>query len=328
MAPITATPAEFVEAMPRMLGYVPHDSLVIASMPTAEAPHVDGSVGMMRLDLPTCPADVEAVMTALASTYLKHGHRGFVGWQNVMVLVWDENESSNEHTTAAVRRIMQATRQDTPYTVRAILTATADSILGHCRTVDGEAVPVHTPRAGRTSTLETHLVLRGTQALPNRDAVAATLAAGEGASPLPTVNVEPEALAHTWAQAAGADDSLTAEQAAQLVNGLNNLPLRDEALTSITAFFGDRAGVVPLGGEVLTDDQLGHLLNNLTRCCRTYVDDPALSDLLAVTCFTAWMLGQGTVAAIALERAQRVNPGHRLTRLLDAALSRGIRPPR
>lgn len=328
MTHITATPVEFVEAMPRMLGYVPHDSLVIANMPTADAPPVDGSVSMMRLDLPTCPADVESVMAALASTYLQHGHRGFVGWQNVMLLVWDENDSSNEYTVTAIRRIMQATRQDTPYTVRAILTATADSVLGHCYTVEGEAVPLHTPRAGRTSTLETHLVLGGTQALPNRNAVAATVAGDADAAALPVVEVEPHALAQIWLRAAADNDNLTTEQTAQLVNGLNNLPLRDEALTSITAFFGDRARIAPLGGKVLTDDQLAHLLDNLTRCCRAYVDDPGLADLLALTCFTAWMLGQGTVAAVALERAQRVNPGHRLTRLLDAALTQGIRPPR
>lgn len=327
MPPITATPTEYVEAMPRMLGYVPHDSLVIANMPTADTRPADGSVSMMRLDLPTCTADVEAVMVALASTYLRHGHPGFVGWQNVMLLVWDERGSSNVHTVAAIRRIMRATRQDTPYTVLAVLTATADSVLGHCRTVDGETVPVHTPRAKRTSTLEAQLTLRGLQALPDRDAVAATVAGGANAAALPAVEVDRHTLAQIWRRAAAADD-LSAEQTAQLVNGVNNLSLRDEALTSITAFFGDRSGVAPLGGKVLTDDQLAHLLDNLTRCCRAYGDDPRLADLLALTCFTAWMLGQGTVASVALERAQHVNPGHRLTRLLDTALSQGIRPPR
>ena len=48
MSTVTATPVELVEALPRMLGYVPHNSLVIANMPTARSRPVEGSVSIMR----------------------------------------------------------------------------------------------------------------------------------------------------------------------------------------------------------------------------------------------------------------------------------------
>lgn len=149
MTTITATPTEYVEALPRLMGYVPHDSLVIASMPSAQARPVEGSLTMMRLDLPTSAEDVEALMAALADTYLRPGHPTFAGWQDVLLLVWDEHNHSNEHTVNAVRRVMRATRSRTPYTVQAVLTATAESILGYCHTTTGEAVAVRVPRSTR-----------------------------------------------------------------------------------------------------------------------------------------------------------------------------------
>lgn len=326
MTTITATPTEYVEALPRLMGYVPHDSLVIAAMPTSQARPVESSASIMRFDLPTSAEDVEALLAALTATYLCPGHPAFAGWQDVMLLVWDEHNHSNEHTAHALRRVMRATRQDTPYTVRAVLTSTADSVLGYCHSKDGETTPIRVPRSASTSALEAQLVVRGHQALPNREAVAATVAAGQGATGLRVIEVHLGDFTQVWERAANAENCLTAEQAAMLAAGLANLSLRDQALCTITTALGAEGEA--LGGQKLTDEQLGHLLDNLTRAARSYTDSPGMSDLLAVICFTAWALGQGTLASVALERAERINPRHRLTVLMAVAISQGIRFPR
>lgn len=328
MSTVTATPVELVEALPRMLGYIPHDSLVIANMPTARSRPVEGSVSIMRLDLPTSADDVDAVLAALADTYLLPGHLAFAGWQDVMLLIWDEHGHSNQHTALAIRRLMRATRENTPYTLTAVLTTTAESILGFCRTTDSATVPIRAARSTTTSELEAQLVLRGRQALPDRATFAAALTADADAAALPPMDVDEETLITIWAQAAQADDSLTCEQSVLLANGLSNPVLRDRALGAIAVFPSETDDIAPLGEQVLSPDDLAHLLDNLSRACRAHTNSPGITDLLTVTSFTAWVVGEGTLASIALERALTINPHHRLARLLNVALSHGLRPPR
>lgn len=324
MSTITATPIEYLEAIPRTIGYVPHDSLLVINMPTADAPGRRDSISVMRLDLPTAAEDVQQIRTALENTFLRLGHAGFTGWQDVMLAVWDERGARTQHTTEVLRWIVQSTRQRTPFRISALLTVTAEAVHGLIRTRDGEPHHVLQPRSTSPSILEAELVLRGRQTLPDREAVEATVGPAAHALGFPAGQVDLPALEQAWC--AAGTGRIAGDQIAALVTGLTNTTYLDRALASLMRA-AERGGLTPLGGTVLDKAQTGQLLDNLRHACRSYTDAPELADLLAVTSYTAWTLGDGTTAAIAQQRAERLHPRHRLTRLLGVALAQGIRPP-
>lgn len=73
-------------------------------------------------------------------------------------------------------------------------------------------------------------------------------------------------------------------------------------------------------------EHLGHLdrLVALT----TLVPDEYAPAALTVTAQSAWALGNGTIANIAVDRALELEPGYYLAQLTDSILRHGVRPPR
>lgn len=68
------------------------------------------------------------------------------------------------------------------------------------------------------------------------------------------------------------------------------------------------------------------LLRRLTEFARR-LPEPYRADTLAVTAVCAWWYGHGTLAGMCLDRVRTLHPAHRLAGLVEALLASGVRPP-
>ncbi|MGM1062122.1 DUF4192 domain-containing protein [Saccharothrix sp. Mg75] len=100
---------------------------------------------------------------------------------------------------------------------------------------------------------------------------------------------------------------LTDEEVADLAHALSNPWVRDASLAHCT---GEHAR----GAE--------DLWLELTRACPA----PERAEPATLLAFSAYLRGLGTLAALALDRAEQAHPGHRLAELLRAALDTALPP--
>ncbi|ONI87164.1 hypothetical protein ALI22I_22150 [Saccharothrix sp. ALI-22-I] len=100
---------------------------------------------------------------------------------------------------------------------------------------------------------------------------------------------------------------LTDEEVADLAHALSNPWARDASLAYCV---GEHAH----SAEALWAE--------LTRACPT----PERAEPATLLAFSAYIKGLGTLASLALDRAEQAHPGHRLTELLRAALDTGLSP--
>ncbi|GGP40662.1 DUF4192 domain-containing protein [Saccharothrix coeruleofusca] len=102
---------------------------------------------------------------------------------------------------------------------------------------------------------------------------------------------------------------LTDEEVVLLAHALSDPWVRDASLSYAV---GEHA----IGAE--------RLWTELTRAC----PPPERAEPATLLAFSAYLRGEGALAAAALERAQQAHPGHRLATLLRTALESGIPPER
>jgi hypothetical protein len=101
--------------------------------------------------------------------------------------------------------------------------------------------------------------------------------------------------------------ALTSAEAARLVVSLRDVAVRDEVLSWTTG------------------DELTGVLAVLRELAPQALP-PYDAQLLATLAWAAYSFGDGALAAVALERALRAEPGHSLARLLMLALEGGVSP--
>ncbi|WP_158840248.1 DUF4192 domain-containing protein [Saccharothrix deserti] len=100
---------------------------------------------------------------------------------------------------------------------------------------------------------------------------------------------------------------LTDEEVADLAHALSNPWVRDSSL-------GYCVGEHAQSAEALWTE--------LTRACPA----PERAEPATLLAFSAYIKGLGTLASLALDRAEQAHPGHRLSELLRAALDTGLSP--
>ncbi|MBB5808588.1 hypothetical protein F4560_008356 [Saccharothrix ecbatanensis] len=108
-------------------------------------------------------------------------------------------------------------------------------------------------------------------------------------------------------RAAGRKRPLTDSEVADLAHALSDPWVRDSAL-------GYCVGQHARSAEALWTE--------LTRACPA----PERAEPASLLAFSAYVNGLGTLASLALDRAEQAHPGHRLTELLRAALETGLSP--
>lgn len=324
--PVTArltTPAQMVASLPLWLGYVPTRSLVVACLHEPR-----GRVGLtLRFDLP--PGDLEQDLVTEAVARVAHQQPS-----RVLVAVYTEEPDGRRQRARAalVEQLCDELCDALPgLTVSEAVLVRGDRFWSYlcddarCCPVTGTPVSAGT-HDGPVRLLAAEQVLRGQVVLPDREALARSLA---GPQPAPAAAARREcddALERhrarraqdpvpwrehwldAWSAAAAAAGEggapITAREAAELATTLEDVLLRDTLVAD------------------LEPAQLLPLLRELVR--RT--PDPHDAAVCAVFAWTAYCEGGGAEVTIALERALRSDATYSLATLL-AQVVLGQVPP-
>lgn len=315
--------------IPSMLGYRPTRSLVCLALDENGR-----SKFVARVDLPAATGEVDAWQLSLAEVAVA-GERQAV--RTFVPVLWDEGD---EVRPALAAGVLDAAREalnieaDTPaLVVRAHTTRvhSADAVTEHPR---GD-VP-----AGDQMRLARHETTGGMVEFDSRDAVSATLRAGE---PLPGWPPRTSArlrsaydiptAARVWVTTLRSEHP-SGQEVASLVVSLKHYPALRDAIVSTWA-----GGPALEGGELLpehpdsmellraeapqSNEDRAAAWHRLARIIRG-VPTGHSADLCAIAAVLGARLGQDCLATAACERALQDNPRHRLSLLLSTAQRTGL----
>jgi hypothetical protein len=332
-----ADPAALVAALPVLLGFRPRDSLVLAALCAGEGGRM--RLGLtLRVDLPP-PRDVDALCSAAANSLLLGDPDAAA-----VVVVGGSGPSkrSRRRGSPAARDAAGLPRRDVAAAVVEALRARgvpahtvvwAQRCAGGARwacydecgcgglvpdpggtelaaraVTEGQVVYEDREELERLVAPASGAVLRRREALLERSLDAAN--AGAGAAEALRGDDVAAALARVdRAVAEAADGWLTLDDTAivSLARALTLPDVRDAALCHCA---GPRAAAA---------EQLWAALARET-------PDPEAAVPAAMLAVSALLRGRGALANIALDRAERAWPGHRLTMLLRDAADAGVRP--
>ncbi|SCG48259.1 DUF4192 domain-containing protein [Micromonospora halophytica] len=310
------SPADLVAAVPYLLGFHPADSVVVVAMRGRRI------VFAARADLPDRDTDPR----------LPAGHLGDV-------LARQDADAATVIGYGPPGRVTP-----TVDAVRDALAVAGLPVLEALRVTDGRywsylcdgvdcCPPDGTPYDPGSSRVSAAAVFAGQVALPDRAALTALVAPGEGHDPaamrragrraegrlLTLLEQAPAAdlLGGRSVRAAGVDavraalrrhrrgEQLTDDEVAWLSLLLTHLPVRDHAWERTDGRDED----ISLWSDVLRR-----------------AEDELIAAPASLLAFAAWRAGQGALAAVALERALAVHPDYSLAHLLDDLLRRGVPP--
>jgi hypothetical protein len=311
--PVTlSAPGDLVAAAPYLLHFHPTESVVLLAFAGA------GYAGIARADLPE-PAGAEAVGHALAQTMLDRGAT------SAAILGYGPPDRVDP-VVPLIRDI--AGRRGLP--VHEMLRIHSGRWWSYDCTGPACCPPEGTPFDPATSEVSAQLTLRGLTAAPSRRdleqriapvgglartsisqaTIRAEARLAEWLCPVPEAGRPAEVLSQGRAAVRAAMDRYAAggrlddDELAWLAVLLGWLPVRDVAWQAITS---ERPHLA-LWTDVVRRTQPALV--------------PAPACLLA---FTAWRFGSGTLAGMALDRAQRADPDYSLAELLRQLLAQG--PP-
>jgi hypothetical protein len=293
-------PADLLAAVPVVLGFHPHDSLVMLTFGAQRTFHA-------RVDLP--PADdldavVEVVATLLAPCRTHEvDHVAFVCYTDDAPLA---------ATLAAA--LVPAFVADGIGVVDVLRAHDG----GWCRVpirADAPEPPL-TPYDDTHHPFSAQAVFEGRVTLSSREELQATVAPdldlrrrwGECVGRLPSVGPADAAtvrrLVDGWVRSGDGPDD---DGAARVLDVVTRVEVRDAALYAVTC-----------------DTAQDHL--RVWSALLRGAPDPQVPDVAAVTAFCAWQSGHGALAWCALDRCFEIDADHRLGRCLAECLVRAVPP--
>lgn len=300
--------SDVVDAVPYLLGFTPTDSLVAVSM---HGPR-ERLQFTMRIDLPK-PAEDVADHAAMVAERMAAAEA-----DSILVFIYTDPPAPDGPLPQ--QRLVDRILDTAPMPVRDALLVTPTRIWSYvcddpsCCPAAGRPRPQET--AGRLALAAAH-ALSGRAVLPDRDAVVASVqpvtgaardameqafaraAAGGGGAPV-LVRVLRDRYADGPAQ-------MTDDEAAQLALVLHDTAVRDEVI----------------GWCLRHETPMRSLLGDLVSRALPPLDAPACT----VLAWSAYLQGDGLVAATALERALTSDPAYSMAHLLQTALDNQV-PPR
>lgn len=312
--------AELAVLLPFALGYDPGCSLVVVCL-------VDGRMDLVaRFDLdPDAP-----VATAMAPVV------DVVGREipdEVVILALGAPVGArplHDHAAREAARILR----DAGVLVGAVAVVDGD----HLHRLDRPGAPVPLPTPAEVPAVADH-VAAGVHPRPTRAALEAAVEADERA--VETGAAVPDegrtAICEAWAQLLDRPvEAVPPQVLATAVAALVDPMVRDGLMLHLCPVGGEDpscggwrpafSAAVPdrpwLGEDTAAERRL--LLERL-RSVAARTPDRWAAPVLTVLANTAWWVGDGTLAAVALARALRVDPGYRLAVLLDQLVSLGVR---
>jgi len=315
------SPADIIDAVPYLVGFEPHESLVVLSLRGPRS-----RLGLTaRVDLPTAKS-----ATACARNFVGYLKRD--GAARAIIVLYPPSDgiahpSVKPLADALIKHLTRARIE-----VSEVL-CVGDGRWWSMQCTDVECCPPSGTLIERatTSELAVAMTVEGRVVLGSREELAAMLdpvggvAAAVMAYAIPRIHEEftrrvlagqksevvGESLAlfraAVHARAAGPVGELTVDEAARLIVSLDLWGVRDELLTW---FDGDR-------GEATRS-----LLLELVR--RSV--EPGEAAALTVLAWICYLRGDGVLAGIAIDRARTADPEYSLAELLDQVLSGAVDP--
>lgn len=338
-------PGELIETVPYLLGFHPHESLVLIGFAGAAGHPGPQQVQVsIRVDLPAAFEAQE--LQALVDVLLRAGSAAMAA-----VLVTDEVQGDPRRLASllAWRDALSEAMQSADVEILDVLVATESRWWSLCC-----EQPECCPAAGHQRVLgcsaaAAQATFAGMVALPDREAMAATLA---GRSMAERATLLPE-LARARAEVAGGSAEQAAERRRAVIAEL--LEAADRGTSGGTATVkGAESGSAELASnrrasdELSTDKLIRYALALSDRTIRDAfwlaVDDgsieaagllselhtrlPAPYDAAPLFLFgwAQWRTGNATLAMMAAERVLESEPGYSAALLLHAAVHRGLDP--
>jgi Domain of unknown function (DUF4192) len=317
-------PGDLLDALPRMLGYVPTASAVLVAL----RPPRERVTLSMRVDLP--PRRREAACARMMA-----GHAQRAGATSAVLLIYDDRPPPGGtgwrggSLTREVRAALQLRGGMRLSDAVVVRDGRWKSLLcrdATCCPPDGQ--PLRDP--SQPGAFAAALVALGAAALPSRAALAASIEAPTGAAAadlarvqstvadelagrmeagesVPDVRAETVGLFRVAIERARWGAALSDEGTARLLAGLVDIGARDVVLS----WAADRD----------TDGLLSLLLALAPRAVH-----PLDAPVLTVLAWVAYARGDGTLANIAVERALASDPDYTMARLVASGLEAGLHP--
>lgn len=294
------SPEDLLAMAPVVLGFVPHDSVVMLTFGADRAFHA-------RVDLPDDPDDLPDLVPVLLDPARHHGVR------RVVLLAYTADPAWAETVTGALGRAFGRHGIE---------------VLGRIASDGGRWWALPRDRGddpGTAYDVSAHpfvaqAVLHGLVTLRSREELVASLdpdpagvaevraALGAGTA----LEAEQRAAEATWAAAlvrrcAATGSRPDAAEVARLLGGLRDLAVRDAAWMTIT--------------RPEATDHVEFWRDVVRRTPPELLAAPA-----AVLGFAAWLAGQGALAWCAVDRSREADPAYHLAGLLAAALTSAVPP--
>ncbi len=309
-------PSDVLMLVPYLLGFHPRDSLVVVCT-ERERP---GLVGLtVRVDLPA-PGDVASLCSQILRT---------VGAQRpggVLLLVISDGPGGPPHRAVVDEMAAQCEAASIPVQGRVWAAEIAAGARWRCYDECGCHGVLDDPA---TSPLAAAAVAAGQVTYADRAALELLVAPVEAMtlarrSALLEAGIDAAVLDGELAGLQGAQRDLAAVLAAVGAAGESRLVLGDEEVVRLAVALcdprvRDACLALCLGEQAAAAEQLW------TALCRQ-TPDPEAAEPATLLAVAAIMRGNGGLVNVALERAQRAWPGHRLSALIDAAIQAGTHP--
>lgn len=298
-----ASPAALVASLPYLLGFAPHESVIVVWLSGARV------ILTQRLDVPDDPADPAWAHAVLAHSAVDRADRA------VAALV------STRSDTDALGAVLRGLLTAADITVLDIVQTWGDRWRSlvcedrECCPVEGRPLDEETRTA-----VAAEFAWAGVAPFPGREALVRALARDDVRSaavcrrlPLTVTDLEP------WRDAsiAAATDvflclegDIDAATAAEVIGAMADVRVRDTVLWEASSWSPDQLQRALVAAELLV------------RCApRGW-----LAPVATVYAAMAWLTGDGARASIALDRVREEQPGYSLARLIGLAISGGMPP--
>jgi Domain of unknown function (DUF4192) len=319
-------PGDLLDALPRMIGFVPTNSAVLVAL----RPPRDRVALTMRVDLP-----VRSQETSCARMLAGHAQRA--GATSAVLVMYDDRprpggrRKPGSSLTSEVRMALRNNGGLRLADAVFVSDGRWRSLLCKDRSCCPEEGQLLRDRSS-PSAFTAALVAQGATALPNRAALAASVEGPSG----------PAALVATRRQAVAAEQLAARMEAGEPVDAVRaetvtlfratlaawgsarRTPLTDEHVARLLAGLvdiGARDAVLGWAGEQDTDDLLALLLALAPRAVEP-LDVPVLTALAWV----AYARGDGGLANVAVDRALSSDPDYTMAQLVASGLAAGLHP--
>jgi hypothetical protein len=315
-------PGDLVDALPRILGFVPTSSAVLVAL----RPPRDRVTLTMRVDLPVRRHESSCAR-------LLAGHAQRAGATSAVLVIYDDRPppaSRRWPGASLTRELRTALRNHGGLSL-------ADSVLvrdGRWRSLlctDERCCPAEgEPLRGdqEPSAFAAALVASGAAPLPSRAALAASIAGPSGPEEVEFARLQAMAAQELVARVAAGEpvSEVRAETVAlfraALVDSGRSLSGADVArFLAGLVDIGARDVVLGWAGEKNTDGLLALLLALAPRAVKP-LDVPVLT----VLAWVAYARGDGALANIAVDRALAADPDYTMAQLVASGLDAGLHP--